>query len=80
MSVELYVGLAKEVAGILNGIIARLPTREQKKIEEFMKFETHYQEEVRSAESDTDYLITLRYRRNIVLNALVASLKATGKG
>jgi len=69
------VALGTEVAKVINGVLAKLPTYEQKKIEEFLEFERVYHEEIRSADSDTDYLITLRYRRSLLLNALVSALK-----
>jgi len=66
--------LGTEVAKVINAIVDRLPTYEQKKLNEFIEFENKYQEEIRRADGDTDDLIMWRYRRSLLLNTIIKEI------
>lgn len=74
MDFTAIASLGTEVGKVINNIIDRLPTFEQKKMEEFVKFEKAYQEEILRADSDTDDLVLWRYRRELLLNTIVKEI------
>lgn len=74
MDFTTLIPLATEVGKVINNIVSRLPTYEQKKLEEFIKFEKKYQEEILRADSDTDDLVLWRYRRELLLNTIIKEI------
>ena len=74
MDFTTLVSLGTEVGKVINRVLDRLPSFEQKKFLEFVKFEKAYQEEILRADSDTDDLVLWRYRRELLLNTIVKEI------
>lgn len=75
METAKIIELASEVSKVLNNILNRLPTYDQKKMEEFFKFLDYYETEVKKADVDFDKLVLLRQRKNLLIDTIVKGLK-----
>lgn len=75
METAKIIELASEVSKVLNNILSRLPTYDQKKMEEFFKFLDYYETEVKKDQADFDKLVLLRQRKNLLIDTIVKGLK-----
>lgn len=74
MEAAAIIALATEVAGVINKIVDRLPTYEQKKMEELFKFLDVYETEVKREDADFDDLIVWRNRKRLLIETIIEKI------
>jgi len=73
------VKLAEQAASAINGMIQRLPSREQKQLDAFFEFQDKYNEEITRNDSDFDDLMAWRERRLLLLETIIQKITRPGK-
>jgi len=68
------IALATEVAGVINKVIDRLPTYEQKQMEELFKFLDMYEQEVKREDADFDDILIWRNRKRLLLETVIEKI------
>ncbi|MFZ8934321.1 MAG: hypothetical protein ACO2ZP_10525 [Bacteriovoracaceae bacterium] len=75
MDAKTIVTLATEVASVISKVLDRLPTHEQKVMENFYKFMDEYETEIKKADADFDKILLMRQRKNLILNTIIKQLR-----
>jgi len=69
------IALGIEVAGVFNKLLAQLPDRDQKVVDEFYKFIDMYTTEIARADADHDDLIMWKDRKELLLDTVIKGIK-----
>lgn len=69
------IALGTEVGKVLNGILEKLPTRDQRVMKNFFIFLDRYEEEIVRADSDHDDLIVWKQRKDDLMNTVIKQMR-----
>lgn len=72
------ITLAAEVAGVINKVIDRLPTYDQKKMEDLYKFLDLYETEVTREDADFDDLLLWNNRKRLFYETIIEQIARKG--
>lgn len=79
MEAKTIIALATEVASVISKVLDRLPSHNQKLMQEFYEFLDAYETELKKADADFDKIILMRQRKELLLNTVIKQLKE-GRG
>jgi len=74
MEPSAIISLAQEIGKVLNNILERIPTHEQRKMDEFYKFLDMYNQEVAREDRDHDDIVTWKKRKDLLIETIIKQL------
>ena len=69
------ITLASEAAGAFNGIVKRLPTKEERQLRKFYEFLDTYYREVTREDSDFDDVLSWKERKKLMLETFLKKIE-----
>jgi len=70
---------AKEAGKVLNGVLAQLPTKDQRIMDEFFRFVDKYEEECSREDSDMDDMLAWRERKQLMFETIIKEISSKSK-
>jgi len=70
---------AKEAGKVLNGVLAQLPTNDQRIMDEFFSFVDKYEEECSREDSDMDDMLAWRERKQLMFETIIKEISSKSK-
>ena len=74
MEAQTIITLATEVAGVINKVLDKMPSYDQKKAEELYAFLDLYEKEVTRADADFDDLLLWSNRKDLFYRTIIESI------